>query len=224
MTPAELLTQFRLDMADTVEPYLWGDAEIVRGIDDAQTMFCRLTDGIPDATTPAVTTLSVVAGTEWYDVHPKIKKLRLVHREDNGRDLELVTPETASDKGIRFRGEVGDIRAIVWGLEDGKVRAWPVPSQDVTVTLNVFRLPLTHITYTGTPTPTVTGSFEIAEQHHLHLLHWVKSRAYLKQDAETFDKTKANEFEQRFRDYCAEVAREQSRSRRVTGAVTYGGL
>lgn len=224
MTPAELLAQFRSEMADTVEPYLWGDAEVVRAIDDAQTMFCRLTDGIPDATTPDVTQLEILAGFEWYDVHPKIKKPRLVHREDNGRDIDLLTPETASAKGVRFRGESGDIRALVWGLEDGKVRAWPVPTQDVTVTLNVFRLPLTHITYTGSPTPTLAGTFEIADHHHLHLLHWVKSRAYLKQDAETFDKTKANEFEQRFRDYCNEVAREQSRSRRISGAVVYGGL
>jgi len=223
MTPGALLSRFRTDMADTVEPYLWSDEEIIESIDDAQVMFCRLTDGIPDSTTSAVTQLSVVANTEWYDVHSKIKKLRFVHREDNGRDIDLVTPETASAKGIRFRGEHGDIRAVVWGLEDAKVRAWPIPTQNVTVTLGVFRLPLNSITY-NTSTHAVSGSFEIPDHHHLHLLHWVKHRAYLKQDAETLDKNKAEDFEGRFRSYCKEVQAEQSRARRISGSVVYGGL
>ena len=64
----------------------------------------------------------------------------------------------------------------------------------------------------------------MAEHHHTHLLLWARSRAYLKQDADTFDKGRADDFEARFRTYCDEVVREQSRLRRSSGTVAYGGL
>jgi hypothetical protein len=66
--------------------------------------------------------------------------------------------------------------------------------------------------------------FEIDEQHHLALLHWVKHKAYSKDDAETFDRRKADEFEARFRSYCAAAKVEQNRARHPAGSVMYGGL
>ncbi len=217
MNAGELLAVFRSEMADTVEPYLWSDEEFYVYADDAQVMFCRKTDGIPDATTTEITQLSIKAGVEWYDVHPRIKKLRVANHADNGEPVEIMNPETAQSKGVRFRGTVGRVRVIVWGLEDGKVRVWPKPTEDETIELAVFRLPLTSVTDED-------STFEIPEQHHLHLLNWVKSRSYLKQDTETIDKNKARDFEQRFIAYCDESTGEQSRSRRSTGATSYGGF
>jgi hypothetical protein len=89
---------------------------------------------------------------------------------------------------------------------------------DLTVNLSVFRLPITAITDDG------DQEFEIDEQHHEHLLLWVKHRAYSKQDAETFDRTKAKEFDDAFRGYCARAKSEQDRLRRVPTPVAYGGI
>lgn len=89
---------------------------------------------------------------------------------------------------------------------------------DLTVNLSVFRLPITAITDDG------DQEFEIAEHHHEHLLLWVKHRAYSKQDAETFDRTKAKELDEAFREYCERAKSGQNRLRRVPTPVAYGGV
>lgn len=217
MTPGELLQRFRLEMVDTVEPYLWLDEEVFAYADSAQTWFARLTGGIADSSSH-LTEIAVVPGESWYDLDPKILKLRTVTLGSTGRRLDVVSPETAQDKGYVFRpGLTGAVRALITGAEDGKVRAWPVPNQADTLALSVLRLPFGRITADDC-------RIELPEQHHEHLLLWMKSRAYLKPDAETFDKSKSQDFEAAFRAYCSFVQAELSRQRRSAGTTTYGGL
>lgn len=97
------------------------------------------------------------------------------------------------------------------------LRAWPFPNNTATVELRVFRLPLVPITDAG------DQELEIDEQHHLSLLLWMKHRAYGKEDAETFDRSKRDDFEQRFQAYCARAKAEQVRLRHPAGTVQYGG-
>ena len=52
----------------------------------------------------------------------------------------------------------------------------------------------------------------------------MKHLAFSKQDAETFDRGKADECEGRFRAYCHAALKEQERARRNSGTVVYGGL
>jgi len=65
---------------------------------------------------------------------------------------------------------------------------------------------------------------EIQDEHHLHLLSWMKYHAYNKQDSETFDRTKAQEAEARFRAYCTQVKAEWERYKHKTRVVRYGGV
>lgn len=215
MDTGELLVLLRQELADTVEPYLWSDDELLTYLNDAQVMLARKTDGIPDASTPAVTQLAITPGVEWYPLHAKVLKVRTATRLSDGGRLEVLTPETAERNGVRFNGTQGPVRVAVQGFEDRKLRVWPIPSVADTLELAVFRMPLKSL---------LDADPEVAEQHHIHLLLWARSRAYLKQDAETFDKGRADDFETRFRAYCEEVIREQSRIRRSSGTVTYGGL
>ena len=218
MTPAELLSQFRDEMSDTETPYLWGDTLVFGYIDDAQNQFCRATDGIPDASS-ALTTLSIVPPTEWYDLSPKIIKLRSAYRTDTGRPVPTYNQEKMAERAMFFDGRSGPLNAIIIGMEDAKVRVWPVPDETVTVKLTVFRYPLVTISDANADT-----ELEIQPQHHAHLLMWVKYRAYMKQDAETFNRTKADEFKAAFDAYCAQVKEEQRRARLVPRSVAYGGL
>ena len=103
-------------------------------------------------------------------------------------------------------------------MEKHKLRAWPLPFDDATVELRVFRLPLEPITDIG------DQELEVDEQHHNALLLWMKHLAFSKQDAETFDRGKADECERRFRAYCHAALKEQERARRNSGTVVYGGL
>lgn len=218
MNSTEIIETFREEMNDVERPYLWSDNLLYRYLNDAQEMFCRLTEGIEDSSTPEICRLSVVAGTDWYPISRKILKVREAINVATGRPVGIVNMEKASEKGVLFNGNPGPLKLFVTGLEKHKLRAWPMPNQPETIELRVFRLPLVTITDDG------DQELEIDEQHHLSLLLWVKHRAYGKEDAETFDRRKSDEFERRFYAYCAEAMKEQERARRNNGTVLYGGI
>lgn len=218
MNSTELLDLYRREVVDQAQPYLWPDEEVYGYEDDAQKMWCRLTDGISDATTTAVTTLPVVPADDWLDTHPSILKLRAVVRGDTGRSVEVLNQEDMPDRGMFFDGTTGAVRALIVGMEAHKVRVWPVSNETVDLKLTVFRLPLVDINEDG------DQEFEIDAEHHRHLLLWMKHLGYSKQDADTYDKTKADDFEQRFLAYCAKVKEEERRKRHKSRLIRYGGL
>lgn len=218
MNSTDILDTFREEMNDLEAPYLWSDALLYRYIDDAQKMFCRRTEGIEDMSTEAICRIEVVPGTDWYSLSPKILKVRMATDASTGREAPVVNMEKAGLEGIRFDGRGGPLTKLVAGLEKSKLRAWPLPNAAVSIDLAVFRLPLKDITDDG------DQELEIDEQHHMALLLWVKHKAYGKEDAETFNRAKSDEYEQRFYAYCAQARVEQERARRNTGNVAYGGL
>lgn len=286
MRTGDLLELFRDEMADQATPYLWGDDLVFGYIDDAQNRFCRLTDGISDATTAAVTQIALTPATQWYPYHSSIIKLRQAYRVDTGAPVDIINQEDMPARGWRFDGRTGPLQALILGIEAEQLRAYPVPHDatrltavstdiaalgdvlvpvastaglyvgmrvtgtgvadhttvsaltatsvalslpataeiplgttltfDLVVQLSVFRKPLVAITDDQV--------FEIPTEHQPHLLLWVKHRAYMKQDAETLDRTKAKEFKEAFEAYCFEVAQQQGRSRHKPRAVAYGGI
>lgn len=218
MNSSELLDLFRSEMSDKVEPYLWSDEEIFGYEDDAQKMLCRKTDGIADASTAAVTQIAVVADTDWVALHASIKRVRSVIRTDTGRPVEVINRDDMPKRGWYFDGRTGPVKALVIGSEAHKARVYPKSNEAITLQLEVFRLPLVRITDDG------DQEFEVDEEHHRHLMLWMKHLAYSKQDAETFDRTKAAEFEQRFYAYCAQVQQEERRKAYKPGNVAYGGI
>jgi hypothetical protein len=219
MNSSELLAVFRSEMSDTVAPFLWSDEEVFGFQDDAQQQFCRKTNGIIDARTAVVTQLAIVPGTDWYTTHASILNIRKATRADTGREVELLTAEQADRRGLYFLAtQLGLVKHVVLGLEPHAVRIHPMPNETVTLNLSVCRLPLLPITDAG------EQAFEIDAMHHLGLLLWMKHRAYDKQDAETFDRRKSDDFAARFVAYCDRAKLEQERARRARGVTAYGGL
>ena len=212
MNTTELLAVFREEVFDLTAPYLWSDALVYRYIDDAQKQFCRDTYGIADARNHS---LSTSAGVEWYDLDPRILKIRGATEQATGRSVIMVPAEKTTDQHIRFDGAFGPIKAFVTGLEKNVLRAWPMPNQTQTVTLSVFRL----------PTSIASGDdFEIDEQHVLPLLFWVKHKAYDVQDTEVFNPQASDKYRAKWDAYCAKALNEQSRASHVAGTVIYGGV
>jgi hypothetical protein len=217
MNAGDLLVLFRSEMADLEQPPLWSDLEVYSYIDDAQKMFCRKTDGISDATTPAVVQFPVVPADSYKPTHKSILRIRSATRADTGVDVEVLNYDDLPARGYRYDGVKGTIKAIVIGEEEGKARTYPVSNETVQINLLVFRLPIK-------PIADETSALEVAEEHHRHLLYWAKSLAYLKQDSEAFNKSKASEFEAKFITYCAMAKIEQQRKRHKTRFVAYGGI
>lgn len=218
MKSDDLLAKFRLEVDDREDPPLWTDEEIFEYMDDAQKEFCRQTEGIEDVFTPAVCTLSLVPTTEWLPKSPLILKVRDASRNDNGRHVPVITAEDLHKKGITWRdGYTSSVSALVDGMRKGYFRVYPVCNETVDIQLSVFRLPLKDITDGG-------QSFEIDQQHHVHLMKWMKYRAYSKHDADTFDPRGAALGEQEFVAYCFKSKKEQERARRQVGVTAYGGI
>lgn len=218
MNTSDLYELFRSEMSDIAEPYLWSDESVFHYADEAQNTFCRKTDGIADASTPAVVQLQVEPGTEWLAAHPSILRIRTATRVDTGRPVEVLNYEELASRGWRFDGRTGRLCALIIGLENSRTRLYPVPNETVRVDLTVFRLPLRPITDMG------DEPLEIPAQHHRSLLLWMKHLAYTKQDAETYDRMKAGEFEQQFLDYCESAKKEARRRDFKVREVVYGGI
>lgn len=226
MNSTGLHDRFRSDTRDLGDPPLWTSAEIYQYLDDAQNMFARLTGGIADATS-AVTQIAVTAGAVFVNLSPKILKIRTAQRLSDYRDVELLNvedmqqPSITSDYGLvtrhsRLDATVGPIRALVLGMEANKARLVDIPAVDDTLALTVYRMPLAAITTTG-------QTLEIDEQHHEHLLLWVKRCAHMKQDAETYDRGRAERFEQQFTAYCSQAKLERERREHKYRSIVYGG-
>lgn len=212
MTNTELLAILRVELDDTVPTYLWSDTTLYGFIDDAQKWFCRLTYGIADARS---FTLAITVSGQWYSVDPKILKLRAAIDRSTGLPVPLVALENMANRGLRFDGVTGPIRALITGMEKGKLRACPIPNEAGTIELHTFRLP---------EDMAVGDDFEIEDQHVLPLMMWVKHRAYNVRDTEVYDPKLAAQSEADFRAYCARALDEQSRLNHTAGTVAYGGI
>lgn len=215
MTSNELLVLFRSEMNDALAPYLWSDAEVYRYIDDAQKMFCRSTDGIADAKNTVVTDLAVIPGTTWLTLHTSIKLIRRAVRVDTGRPIEILNEQDMADRCWFWDGVQGPVKALIIGQEDGQARVYPDSSETMTIRLLVYRMPLEDIDS--------DQDFEIPAKHHFHLLLWAKSLACLKQDAETYDKSRSVDFENKFAAYCEKSTLEDRKEKHKTRVVRYAG-
>lgn len=223
-----LYARFRSEVRDEATPFLWTDPEVYSYMDDAQKMFCRLQGGIADSSS-FVTSITATQGEEFIDIDPSILKIRAARRESDGRDIELLNFEDLQNRtmcddygfsaGYRLDDSTGRVRSLVLGMEANKLRPVPLPEADETIRLIVYRMPLTAIVGTVQP-----EHFEIDEQHHIHLLLWMKHLAHMKQDAETYDKGRSQEFGDAFRQYCDQAKAEREKREHKYRTVAYGGL
>lgn len=227
METADLFNLFRTETRDNIPgEYLWSDEEVYGFMDEAQKMFCRLYGGIADSTSE-ITVVEVPAGTVFAEVSPLILKLRMVVDSETNRILTILNAEDlermplTDDYGHSARYQLdnlqGELRAVVSGMGDNAMRLVRIPSTDRTLNLMVYRLPLETIEDDST-------DLEIDAQHHRSLLHWMKYLAHMKQDAETFDRGRAEEFERRFYEYCTQAKQERERRDHKYRSVAYGGL
>lgn len=207
---------FRADTDDNVAPFLWSDDLIAAYADDAQKMFCRLTNGIADSTSEACS-IDIVAGEPSADLDKRILRIRRIQRDSDGAKLDVFNIEDLDARGVRLTSVQGPVRAAVLGMDEHSLRWLDVPLADDTASLLVYRLPLRAIT-------TSRSQLEIDDQHHRALLLWMKHLAYARQDADTFNQRLAERYEGEFHTYCQAAKAEQDRARAKVRVVAYGGI
>jgi hypothetical protein len=216
--PVDAFDRLRSDLDDAVAPYLWSDDELFDNLSDAQKMFCRLTDGIADSSTPAITKINFGVGADWLNLSPLILKIRSAYLVSTGAPIEIINAEDMARLCLRFDGSTGPLLRLVEGMEENRLRAMPIASVADAVQMSVFRLPKLDVC------ADTNSAFEIGEQHHLHLLLWAKHLAYGKNDAQTRNEAASKAFGEKFETYCFSAREEQRKKRHKVRTVTYGGI
>lgn len=229
----DVIDLFRKQVADVNKPLLWDDTEVMQYLVDAQDMYVRLTGGIADGSTIAITQVGVVTGQPFSKHSPYIVRIRSGRLLTAKRALKFASEADLAQIGVVQNStlldygfikppylddtDTGEVVAGVLGVQKNNIRWYKVPIADDTCQLNVYRLPYPRIV-------DETSCFEIDEQHHINLLYWMKHRAYSKEDSETYDKAIADSNEARFRRYCEDAAQEEERQRYKPRVVQYGGI
>jgi hypothetical protein len=231
VTVGELYEDFRSDVFDTVKPYLWSDREVYRYMNDAYRMLVRKTGGIADSTSD-LTQVQVKAGESYAEISPLILTFRLATLQSDGSKITIINAEdldtiTREDYGriTVVRPETpGRVTHMVIGSDRAGASAQVMwvqkPIVDDVVRLAIWRLPKDRITEDS-------DAFELSEineEHHTHLMMWMKHLAYMKQDSETFDKERSDVSKALFEQYCRNVMAENDRYKHKVRVVRYGGL
>jgi hypothetical protein len=223
----DLHRRFRSAVGDESKPYLWSDDDIFYYANAAQVELCRPPMfGIADATS-VVTVVPVTAGEAFSKISPSIRLVRGASLKSTGRELpiynynDMLSGRVESDYGIRVRtvlsNDVGPVRSGIIGVEDNKLRWNCVPSADDEVNLVVYRAPTTTIS-------DFDQELELGEDFLEGYLLWMKHLAYGKQDAEAFDRGKADTFLVLFREYTGRASAEQRRKIHKSRLIQYGGI
>lgn len=220
----EMIAKFRSEMEDTVEPFLWSEDEIVDYLDEAQDEFAQLTDAIADAIT-----ISYTASESEVDLPFYVTRIRDGFVTASGLILNLFNHEEwdeyieSDDYGMRLVNKdwmsktASEPEAVITDTESGKLRFYPIPTVDGSVTLRVYRRPIKDL---GS-----AGKFEITDRMKQRVfLKKAKAIAYRKHDAEAFNPQLAQELEQQFEQGIMELKSRVARARRRSKAVAYGGL
>lgn len=226
MDSTGLYDAFRSDVVDVARPYLWSEDEVWRYANDAYRMFVRLIGGVPDFDSD-ICAVSVVPGEAVADIDPNILRIMSATRRSDSNVVEVInstdlgkmrSKDYGQTKQLVMDTRTGPVRYAVLGLRKNALRWIQVPEEADIVDLVLYRLPLNTINDHG------QELIDVEEDHHIHLLDWMKHLAYKKHDADTFDPSASAKAEADFRAYCAFVKAEMARYQHKTRTVTYGGL
>lgn len=190
MKVADFIDEFRGTVGDNAEPFFWSSENIVRYLNEAVQEACERAKLIEDRTTTAVCSITTQANGSTYSLHPSVFEIRRL--TFGGRRLDETSVEELDQEHPGWESRSGQPRAYIFeqasGAQPAKVRLVPTPTAAGSIALTVSRgalKPLSADLDQARP--------ELPERFHERLMDWVLHRAYLKQDADTFDRNKAAE-------------------------------
>ena len=198
----EAFTALRERLDDETSDYLWGTAELVRYLSEAQIEFCRRRP-IRDSGY----TLSLAAGQAAYDLDCEIYAIEQIKRASTGLPLAKATHEMIdwyrypSYPDGRVWIDTLSTQPVSWyyeDLDDGYLYLAGTPTEADTLNMVVLRGPIRTYSYSATTSVMTNQRFEIAERFHPSLLHWACHLAYLKRDSDTYNVGEADRCEAAF--------------------------
>ncbi|MFN7152938.1 MAG: DUF6682 family protein [Acidovorax sp.] len=188
MNVADFISEFRATVADVQMPHFWSSELVVRYLNEAVQEACERAKLIEDRLTPVVCTVTLEPNVSTYQLHASVFEIKRATLR--GRPLDETSVEEMDGDCLGWESLKGLPRCFIFepaaGVRTASLRLVRIPTQTDTLALTVYRgalKPLSADIDTGKP--------EIPERFHERLMDWVLHRAYLKQDADTFDPNKA---------------------------------
>ena len=180
----ELIGLCRSETDDVTQPYLWSDADWIEYAVDAENEACRRARLLIDSSTAAVCQIAVVAGTALYALDDLVLFVRRAKLSSQDIPLARVSYRDLDAFVPGWESHTGTPTHYATDYETGKVRLYPNPTANATLSLTVVRLPITDMN-------DLEDMPEIKAHYHRSLRFWMLYRAYAKQDSETKDDAKA---------------------------------
>ena len=198
MNLLEIRTDVRGSLDDNVgateSQQLWTDAELNGYTNEAVEVFCREIPLIIDSSTAAdgdsiaLCQITTEDGTQDYALSPKVVAIRRAKISGESRPL-FETDVDVIDKQDSYWDDVSENYRqtplyYLLGKETDKFTLVRCPDDIYTVNLTVQRLPLVDLADDDN-VPEINGSY------HRLLLSYIRYKAYMKRDVETFSERKA---------------------------------
>ena len=217
-TPKDLVDAFRTYSRDTVEPYLWSDPELYQYATEAEASVAQELLCLQDMVSAAAV-LDVTSGEPTVALHPSTIRIRsafIITPTNEQRSLELRTMDGMRDSKVFV--DTGFPRVLILGGSSGAARLYPIPMEDGTLQLTLYRTPLKPLS--------ASAKFEIPFHYTPALLSWMIYLAYRKQDADTFSPGQSAAGMAGFEEYMRKYQRAESLKNGglKDGTVAYGGL
>lgn len=223
----DLVGQFRSQMDDNVEPYLWDEDRIIDWIDEAQKVFAERTKIFQGS--ELLTVLAADGGD--VTIPSYVLEVRRAKYTGQTAPLEITNFDEISrgalyeDYGVRVTGNweeaEGTPSYLVLDVETDKGRLVPKLAAGVadgTMTIYYARYPLKDVTASS-------SKIELTDTRHQRLMVvYARAMAYGDHDADIYDPraeaSKMDEFHTKVDTITAQIKRKTRRA----GVVKYGGL
>lgn len=184
----------------------WKTQELLGYLTEAEREACYRARLVIDSTTAETCVLDIEAGVNAYTLDSRILAVIRLALPGIAYPLDRVSLDELDRSRRNWMSEEGVPAQYCLDVETGKLYLDRVPLVDYTgSSMTVHRLPLERLALAVAPDPEVPEDegtpaveLEIPENYHMDLLHWVERLAFLKRDAETFDKKRSDDAETRF--------------------------
>ena len=206
------------DALDGATDKLWTDETLVRYINDGYRRFCRRTLLIRDASTPAVTNITLRAGVDRYPLHKGVLAVMTARIEGNAYDLHKTTHDSLVGAATNsytalVTGAAAAAQEPRWFAmdEESKIlRLSPNVGANFDgkkVQMRVARMPMAPLTVDN-----LEAELEVDEDYHLDILEWAAYRALRNHDTDVENIGKATSHKNRFNEVLAEAEKDSQRS------------
>lgn len=200
MKLSELLSRFRTESNDKVQPYFNDDDDVIAWLNDAVHEACLRSRLLHEHSNPDICRIAVSVGRSQYALHESLYELTgLFFDPGHGACIQAV--KLASEEMLSriycddWRTRQGQPQYAI--QSDTGLRLVPTPDKDGALVLEGYRLPLNDMV-------DQTDSPEINKAHHVHLVQWALHKAFGIPDTEFFDPNRAQIADIKFTEYFGE--------------------